>query len=165
MVYIPTRNDLDGHSLKVNVDEAQWIVRIVQRILNAYQELGRVPGKSTIGIITPFRAQIACINQLLNTIESEWVELISVDTVERYQGSARDIIVFSTVVNTDFQLDSLVSLSDENIDRKLNVAFTRAREQFILLGNESILSRNPAYKLLIQRSKRPSFNSVVNLHD
>jgi len=74
---------------------------------------------------------------------------ITIDTVERYQGGSRDIIVMSFCVNQIHQLQSLVSLSAEGIDRKLNVALTRAKEQIILIGNKELLSVNPVYKELI----------------
>ena len=79
---------------------------------------------------------------------------ISIDTVERYQGSARDIIILSTCMNYRFQLNSLQSLSQEGIDRKLNVAFTRAREQFILVGNQTLLEHSQSYAELIGRSHK-----------
>ncbi len=81
------------------------------------------------------------------------IELISIDTVERYQGGARDIIIMSTSMNYAFQMNALVSLSQEGIDRKLNVALTRAREQFILVGNPNILRQNKLYDSLIARAE------------
>jgi DNA replication ATP-dependent helicase Dna2 len=50
-------------------------------------------------------------------------------------------------------MDALVSLSQEGIDRKLNVALTRAKEQIILIGNEDILSKNTVYKTLLESCK------------
>ncbi len=75
--------------------------------------------------------------------------LISIDTVERYQGSARDIIILSLSQNTRRQIYSLSIPSDEGIDRKLNVALTRARKQIILIGNEKILNSMDIYRDLI----------------
>ena len=87
-------------------------------------------------------------------LSSELKDIVTVDTVERYQGGARDIIILSTSVNFLFQMGSLISLSENGVDRKLNVAFTRAREQFILVGNENILVQNDLYKDLIKRCYR-----------
>jgi DNA replication ATP-dependent helicase Dna2 len=75
---------------------------------------------------------------------------ISVDTVERYQGGARSVIIISFCVNRLTQLDSLVSLSNEGTDRKMNVAITRAKEQIILIGNKNLLSKNETYRKLIE---------------
>src|SRR5690606_2083609 len=77
-----------------------------------------------------------------------------VDTVERYQGSQRDIIIFSFAINNPFQLNGIVNLNDDGtVDRKLNVALTRAKEQLILIGNDSFLSNNLVYFKLIESVK------------
>ncbi len=82
-------------------------------------------------------------------IPDKYSKLITVDTVERYQGGARDIIIISFCINRANQLDSLVSMSQEGIDRKLNVALTRAKEQIILIGNKNLLSKSSGHKDLI----------------
>jgi DNA replication ATP-dependent helicase Dna2 len=66
--------------------------------------------------------------------------------VERYQGGARDVIIVSTCANSEWQLASLVSLSTEGVDRKLNVALTRAREHLIMLGNPDVLGKDERYR-------------------
>jgi len=83
-------------------------------------------------------------------------DMITIDTVERYQGGARDIIIISLSTNSLSQLQSLISLSDEGVDRKLNVALTRAREQLILLGNPELLEGNAIYRELIGYCKAGS---------
>jgi DNA replication ATP-dependent helicase Dna2 len=77
-------------------------------------------------------------------------DILTIDTVERYQGGARDIILISLCTNRPSQLDSLMSLSEEGVDRKLNVAITRARRHLILVGNEGILKSNEIYRKLIE---------------
>lgn len=79
---------------------------------------------------------------------------ITIDTVERYQGGARDIILISLCTNAASQMETLVSLSEEGVDRKLNVALTRAREQVVVLGNEDLLSRNEVYRRLIAWTRK-----------
>ena len=111
---------------------------------------------SSIGIITPYRAQIALLKKCMEILPSAIVEKISVDTVERYQGSARDIIIISFCVNRLSQLDALISLSQEGIDRKLNVALTRAKEHIILIGNKALLSTNEVYSQLILHYEQPN---------
>ena len=103
----------------------------------------------SIGIITPYRAQIAQIRQQL-MIENIDVDNLTIDTVERYQGGARDIILISLCTNNLSQLDSLVSLSEEGVDRKLNVALTRARKHLVILGNRQLLMSNTIYGDLIK---------------
>jgi DNA replication ATP-dependent helicase Dna2 len=130
-------------SIKSSMLEADLVVEIVKE----YQYL---KSKKSIGIITPFRNQIALIKQKLEEHKIPNFESITVDTVERYQGSQRDIIILSFAINSPFQLDSVINLNnDGSVDRKLNVALTRAREQMILVGNQTILSLNPLYKKLI----------------
>lgn len=105
---------------------------------------------TSIGIITPYRAQIALIRKCMEVLPGRYSEIITVDTVERYQGGARDIIIISFCVNRISQLDSLVSLSQEGIDRKLNVTLTRAKEQIILIGNKNLLSKSQGHRTLIE---------------
>ena len=77
-------------------------------------------------------------------------ELLTIDTVERYQGGARDIILISLCLNHPTQLFSLVSLSEDGVDRKLNVALTRARQHLVVIGNAEILAQNEIYKNLME---------------
>ena len=76
----------------------------------------------------------------------------------RYQGSQRDVIIYSFTIQSRYQLDFLTSNCFEEdgkvIDRKLNVALTRARKQLIVTGNESILRQNELFKALIDEMPR-----------
>ena len=75
-----------------------------------------------------------------------------VDTVERFQGSEKDIIIYSSALNNAAQLQSISQLTcDNKVDRKLNVAISRAKEQFILLGNKTLLSQSPHYNNLLSK--------------
>ncbi len=107
------------------------------------EQLGESFHAGSIGIITPFRAQIAAIHRHL---PEELRTMVSVDTVERYQGSERDVIILSFAVNYPSQLASVQSLSaDGTIDRKLNVALTRARQQLVVLGCEEVLAKQKIF--------------------
>jgi len=132
-----------GVNIKSNESEADLVVKI----LKEYQQL--LSSKS-IGVITPFRNQIALIKQKMEDEGIPNFEAITVDTVERYQGSQRDIIIMSFAVNSPLQLESVVNMNnDGTVDRKLNVALTRAKEQIVFIGNEEVLSINPIYSKLI----------------
>ena len=102
--------------------------------------------EKTLGIIVTYRHQIAAIREALPDI--------SIDTVERYQGSQRDVIIYDVGVSRQYQLDFLTASTftdDEGqvVDRKLNVALTRARKQMIIVGCSSILRQNTLYRQLI----------------
>ena len=150
--FIPTPVNDEVSSKKVNRYEAKALVKVINE-LNS----GRKYSDLEIGIITPFRAQIAMIKSELEAKKIDYSK-ITIDTVERYQGGARDIIIMSTAVNTPFQMDALVSKNVDGIDRKLNVAISRARELFILVGNEEVLSYSDQYVELIKRSSIKQLN-------
>lgn len=141
--------DDQSDSIKVNEYEAVKVAELCVEFIEHFKLSNLELGTQSIGVITPYRAQIAAIKRILRKVIPQWVSYITVDTVERYQGGARDIIIMSACMNYSFQLKSLVSLSSDGVDRKLNVAITRAREYFILVGNESILRKNKVYRELI----------------
>jgi len=148
-IYVPTQADL-AFNWKTNKYEAEVVIRLVKMLEQLYEENSKEITKDSIGIITPYRAQIATIRKRFEEEIPHLLDRVTIDTVERYQGGARDIILLSLCTNKLSQLKSLVSLSKEGIDRKLNVAMTRAREQLIVLGNRDILSTNETYQNLIE---------------
>ncbi len=149
VVHFSSAVDDISRSNKTNIHEARWIGELVDRFSKLYAANGLDFTTSTIGVITPYRAQIAQIRNVLEEYGKGY-EDISVDTVERYQGGARDIILISLSLNVYFQMDSLVSLSDDGtVDRKLNVALTRARKHLVVVGNRQIMQMHPIYKSLV----------------
>jgi DNA replication ATP-dependent helicase Dna2 len=140
----------NNNEYKSNTAEAALCAVLVKLLHAMHVKAKREFHNTSVGIITPFRAQSARIQQILQEHCPDCADLITVDTVERYQGSARDIIIMSTCIGQPEQLSMITSISDEGIDRKLNVAITRAREQLIVLGNRNILTTNSAYKKLIE---------------
>lgn len=114
-----------------------------------------------IGIIVPFRNQIACLREAVGeALGAEAASAISIDTVERNQGGERPVVLFSTVITSAEQADwiSAKRYDDDDdgdevdvpIDRKLNVAITRAQERFYLVGNERVLNNLRAYGDLLR---------------
>ena len=141
------------HKAKCNAAEARMVAKIVEIIASLCQQndLPKDWGHR-LGIIVPFRNQIALIRNEMNNLSIEGFEEINIDTVERYQGSQRDIIIFSTTVVTRYELSILsapVQMDDCLIDRKLNVAITRARKQFFMVGNPALLKESDAYRTLL----------------
>lgn len=152
MIYIPTLIDEDSITFKTNNDEATKTALLVKSILELF-EINKIKySENKLGVITPYRAQISAILSAINELGIK--ERINVDTVERYQGGAKDIIILSMCLNIESQLKQLVNLSEDGIDRKINVALTRSREQIIVLGNEGIMNKNEVYRKIVLKSKR-----------
>ena len=111
--------------------------------------------QKTVGIIVPYRNQIAMIRREIVKLGLPQLNTISIDTVERYQGSQRDVIIYSFTVRRPYQLDFLTANSFEEdgltIDRKLNVAMTRARKQLLMTGCTPVLCQHPLFAELIRR--------------
>ena len=156
MIFIPSKPCRQLNiSEKVNTEEARIITDLLRRL---YRQLGKNfdPQKS-VGVIVPYRNQIAMIRKEIEKLGIPELEKISIDTVERYQGSQRDIILYSFTIQSRYQLDFLTANTFyedcQPIDRKLNVAITRARKQLILTGNEPTLRHNQLFAELIDYIK------------
>lgn len=154
MVFLPSQPDLKSPTGKTNLHEATLTSEVIEVFQKIYKQNNLEFTKKSLGVITPYRAQIAQIRQSLQEKNIETTSL-SIDTVERYQGGARDIIILSLCTNSVSQLTSLISISDEGVDRKLNVALTRARKHLIIIGNTKILKTNSIYASLIQKHQIP----------
>lgn len=150
VLFIPSCRDTQSLSGKTNQHEARMVADWAEKLWRESPETFDV--NRTLGVITPYRNQIALIRKELQAKGIPSLQEISVDTVERYQGSERDNIIYSFCVNYHHQLRFLPNLTEENgiqIDRKLNVALTRARKRLILIGVPEILSQNNIYRKLI----------------
>ncbi len=150
VLFIPTPADNRLSSGKTNAFEANVVKLLVERFRTIYKTNGLAINDHSIGIITPYRAQIAQIRKVLQEHDINCKGL-TIDTVERYQGGARDVIILSLCTNRQHQLESLVNLSDEGVDRKLNVALTRARNHLVLIGNPELLCENALYRDFIEK--------------
>lgn len=146
-LYIPTRAEWHAGGLKANVGEAKQVADLLFLLDKGLTKTQLL----SVGIITPYRAQIALIRQKI-TDRGMDPDLYTIDTVERYQGGARDVIILSLCTNTLFQFRQVAQVSADGVDRKLNVALTRAREQLIMLGDPDILQQMPFYSEWIQEA-------------
>lgn len=153
MIFItaPTPENSSTYSDKTNINEARIVAAILKRIYNLTEN--SFDANKTVGIIVPYRNQIAMIRKEISKLGIPQLSDISIDTVERYQGSQRDVIIYSFTARNYSQLNFLTSntFREDNalIDRKLNVAITRARKQLIMTGNPQILGANITfYKLM-----------------
>ena len=154
MVFLPAASDSKSKTGKTNAHEGIVVSEVVEAFQNIYKNNNITFSKKSLGIITPYRAQIAQIRQALQNKKID-TQLLTIDTVERYQGGARDIIIISLCTNSINQLTSLISVSDEGVDRKLNVALTRARKHLVIIGNPDILNTNQIYHSLINIYQKP----------
>jgi len=145
LIYIPSTCRLEETYLKTNQQEAAITISLVLLWL---EKIKASKLNWSIGVITPFRAQIAAITYLAH-LQNVDLSHVTIDTVERYQGGARDIIIMSSAVNSHQALSRITSENSDRLDRKLNVAVTRARQQFVLIGSTEILSSSQAYSSLI----------------
>lgn len=156
MIFIPSMPCKQLNiSEKVNTDEARIIADLLRRL---YRQMSKdFDPQKLVGVIVPYRNQIAMIRKEIERLEIPALEGISIDTVERYQGSQRDVILYSFTIQSRYQLDFLTANTfyeeGQPIDRKLNVAITRARKQLILTGNESTLRQNQLFAELIDYIK------------
>lgn len=141
-------------NLCVNIPEASAITKIIEAIctLHSKNALENFEPAKQIGIIVPFRSQISAIRNSLRKQGLACADTITIDTVECYQGSQRDYILYSTTISEPYQVHIISNLQeiDGNIvDRKLNVALTRARKQLFIFGNPGILRYSPLYSDLM----------------
>lgn len=165
VTFFPSRCPAESSSDKTNSNEAQLIADIVIEIYR--HTASSFDGNQTIGIIVPYRNQIATIRGAIAEAAkkisadampnaAEHLQNIAIDTVERFQGSQRDYIIYGFTIQHAYQLNFLASTSfvedGKIIDRKLNVAMTRARLHLIIIGNPELLSLNPTYKKLLAYS-------------
>ncbi|MFC5972993.1 AAA domain-containing protein [Halomarina salina] len=107
----------------------------VREVVQSYLDAGLAP--DDVGVIAPFRAQVS-------EIQRRAPEGVAVDTVDRFQGSDKEVIVLSTVATGD--LDGPI-FEDH---RRMNVALTRAKRGLCLVGDERALSSEPFYGRLLE---------------
>lgn len=132
---------------KSNEAEARMIAKMVVEIYNLNTE--HFDPDQTVGVIVPYRNQIATIRNAIAAYGIAGLCDITIDTVERYQGSQRDYIIYGFTVTDEYQLEFLTGScfveDGKVIDRKLNVAMTRARLHLIMVGCPEVLGKNKLF--------------------
>ncbi len=122
-----------GSSL--NPTEAEAVVRELKRLIDTNYN-------GTIGVVTPFRPQANRIRDLVNIDQRLSEQLIKhdflVDTVNKFQGDERDIMIFSPVVSSGMREGSKLFLA--RTGNLFNVAITRARAALIIVGDKNACS-------------------------
>lgn len=140
---------------KVNMVEAQMIAATAVRIYKLHEKDFDV--NTTLGVIVPYRNQISTVRNAIDAYGYAPLHDITIDTVERYQGSQRDYILYGFTIQRSYQLNFLTNntfVEEECvIDRKLNVAMTRARKHLLLFGNPMVLAENNLFARLMKYVK------------
>lgn len=132
---------------RVNRSEAQLTIDTLKEF---FEKVGRdrvIEESIDVGIISPYRAQVQLLRRMIrhNDYFKPLRRLVTVNTVDGFQGQERDIIVISMVRDNDEgQIGFLRDL------RRMNVAITRARMKLIIMGNAETMSRHPFYKKLYE---------------
>ncbi len=154
MIFIPAETPVltEAYSEKTNINEARIVAALLQHVYRLTEKY--FDSDKTVGVIVPYRNQIAMIKKEIFKLGIPALEKISIDTVERYQGSQRDVIIYSFTIRNVGQLNFLTANTftegEFQIDRKLNVAITRARKQLIMTGNPEVLGANITFFKLME---------------
>lgn len=139
---------------RYNDEEAALVIKLVEKIIEEITLDHWFEEKITLGIITPYSAQVELLVKLAEA--SPLIEplhkLISINTVDAFQGQERDAIVISFVRSNNNQ--EVGFLSDI---RRTNVAMTRARKKLILVGDSATLGSHPFYLELIEFMQAQEF--------
>lgn len=143
---IEAHEELVGETYgRINRAEARLTIDTLQHY---FERLGRqrvLDERLDVGIISPYRAQVQLLRRMLR--KSAYFKplrhLITVNTVDGFQGQERDLIVISMVrQNEEGQIGFLRDL------RRMNVAITRARMKLFIMGDSTTMTRHPFYRKL-----------------
>lgn len=133
--------NLETRSTK-NPEEAQLVFAHLQQYLSQLTDLGLHDELSSIGIISPYRAQLETLRSEFKKldIDDETRKKISINTIDSFQGQERDVIYISLVrANEKGEIGFLADT------RRMNVAMTRARKKLVVVGDSSTISQNKFY--------------------
>ena len=145
-----------ARSDKSNTKEAALIANMLEHIYHI--EGADFDTATTVGVIVPYRNQIATIRAVLSERNIQELTDVTIDTVERLQGSQRKYIIYGFTVQKRYQLNFLTAnvfkdFDGTIVDRKLNVAMTRAQEHLILVGNPKVICQTPIFNQLVSYIK------------
>mgnify|MGYP002679361832 CR=1 FL=1 len=130
---------------RINKAEAELTLLTLAEYFTKISKRRVLEERIDVGIISPYRAQVQYLKKLIKKYEffKPYRRLISVNTVDGFQGQERDVILISLVrSNDEGQIGFLKDL------RRMNVAMTRARMKLIILGNKETMTQHPFYKKL-----------------
>lgn len=132
---------------RINRAEADMTLDVLQEYFTRIGKARVLEERIDVGVISPYRAQVQLLRRLIRKKEffKPYRGLISVNTVDGFQGQERDVIVISLVrANVDGQIGFLSDL------RRMNVAITRARMKLMIMGDVPTMTRHPFYRKLYE---------------
>ena len=145
------REQFVGESFgRINKAEAELTLMALEQYFEKIGKTRVLNERLDVGVISPYRAQVQYLRSLLKKREyfKPFRHLITVNTVDGFQGQERDIILISLVrSNDEGQIGFLRDL------RRMNVAITRARMKLIILGDAHTMTRHPFYRKLYEYIK------------
>ncbi len=125
-----------------NKEESDLLIRHFRQYMMLAQNTAD-DKNPTVGVISPYKAQVTSLQDLFKGIEEEFDNLhpqISINTVDSFQGQERDVIYISLVRSND--RGEIGFLADT---RRMNVAITRARKKLVVIGDSSTIGQHPFY--------------------
>ena len=132
---------------RINKEEAALSISQLTNYINKIGKDRFLEERIDVGLISPYKAQVQYLRQLIkrDAFFKPYRHLITINTVDGFQGQERDVILISLVrANEEGQIGFLNDL------RRMNVAITRARMKLIILGDASTLTKHPFYKKLYE---------------
>lgn len=139
---------------RYNEEEATLVIKETEKLVEDFGADAWLEQKITLGIITPYRAQVDYLNKLAEAspILESLHKLITIHTVDAFQGQERDAIVISFVrSNNKAEVGFLADI------RRTNVAMTRARKKLLMIGDSATLAAHPFYEALINYVQQEGF--------
>lgn len=141
---------------RINKAEARQTIKVLRDYLAKVGKTRVLEERISVGVISPYRAQVQYLRQMVRREErlKPFRRLISIDTVDGFQGQERDIILISMVrSNDDGQIGFLRDL------RRMNVAMTRARMKLIIIGDSQTLTKHGFYRKLYSYIQKCNHNN------
>lgn len=134
-----------------NRKNAEEVKKLLAKINQEYQSVGI---QKTVGIISPYRSQSDLLNQIIKAKSEDWTHLdIEIATVDAFQGSDKDIVVFDTVrSNPSNRLGHITDV------KRLNVALSRAKELLLIVGDADC-----AYKGKFDEEKPNPYKQLLEI--
>ncbi|MDN3670021.1 AAA domain-containing protein [Echinicola jeungdonensis] len=138
---------------KLNMEEGRFSLAVLDQLIKRVGMDGFRENPYNVGIISPYKAQVKQLNEMVEDGDFPMVkkldDLLTIDTVDGFQGQERDLILISLVRSND--KGEIGFLADT---RRMNVALTRAKRKLIVVGDSATLGNHPFYKAFLNYAER-----------